>query len=89
MPGNSTVPCRLGGSNSPALRSLSHSSRTAFSASGVRVVIRSSVNFCRVNGGGSVGSTCVGDSFSPGTSEAGASISSIGKIGSPVSRSRT
>ena len=24
MPGNSTVPCRLGGSNSPALRSFSH-----------------------------------------------------------------
>ena len=55
----------LGGSNSPALRSFSHSARTAFVASGVRVVIRSSVNRCRVNGGGSVGSTCDGESFLP------------------------
>ena len=83
------VPCRLGGSNSPRLRSFSHASRTAACAAGVRVVIMSSVNTWRVNGGGSVGSTCVADARSPGTSEAGTFTSCIGKTGVPVSRSRT
>src|SRR5215204_5734886 len=89
MPGNRMVPCRLGGSNSPRLRSFSHASRTAACAAGVRVVIMSSVNTCLVNGGGSVGSTCVADARSPGTSDAGTFTSCIGKIGVPVSRSRT
>ena len=89
MPGKRIVPCVLGGSYSPRFLSLSHSSRTACSAAGVRFVIRSSVNCCRVKGGGSVGSTCVGAACSPSTSEAGGVTVSIGKIGSPVSRSRT
>ena len=71
MPGKRIVPCRLGGSNSPAVRSVRHSSRTACSAAGVRVVTRSSVNLGRVNGGGRVGRSCVVASCSPGTSDGG------------------
>ena len=61
-----------------ALPQLLPRSRTAFSASGVRFVIRSSVNRCRVNGGGSVGSICVVAACSPSTSEAGTVTSFIG-----------
>jgi len=61
----------LGGSNSPSFRIFDHCSRTAFSASAVRFVIKSSVNRWRVNGGGSAGRNCVDETCSPSTSDAG------------------
>ena len=48
-----------------------------------------SVNDCRANGAGLVGNGCVGQLFSPGTSDCGTGRSSIGKIGWPVLRSNT
>src|SRR5688572_19015459 len=43
----------------------------------------------RAYGAGLVGCGCVGDVFSPGTSDCGTGRSSIGQIGSPVARSNT
>jgi hypothetical protein len=40
-------------------------------------------------GAGFVGNGCVGDVFSPGTVDCGTGRSTIGQIGSPVSRSST
>ena len=44
---------------------------------------------CRSNGAGLVGKGCVGLVFSPGTFDCGTGRSSIGQIGSPVSRFST
>ena len=53
-------------------------------ASGVRFVIRSSVNRCRVNGGGSVGSTCDGDELLPfDTWTAGAGLAPSERAAAP------
>ena len=50
----------------------------------------SAVNFCRAKGGGAVGKGCVGQTSSPGTSvRVGTGRSSIGQIGSPVTRLKT
>ena len=47
------------------------------------------MNFCRANAGGFVGTGCVGQDCSPGTSLLGTGRSSIGHSGSPVTRSNT
>ena len=52
-------------------------------------LMSSAVNDCVANGGGVVGNGCVGHACSPGTSLAGTGRSSIGQIGSPVTRSNT
>ena len=49
----------------------------------------STVNACLLNGGGAVGNGCVGQDCSPGMSLFGTGRSSIGQIGSPVTRSNT
>ena len=48
-----------------------------------------SVNDCLTNGKGQSGMGCVFEVCSPTTSEAGKGLSSIGKIGLPVTRSKT
>ena len=60
-----------------------------FSPAGRVRSIEASVNFCRVKGGGFVGKGCVSAARSPFTPPCGTRRSSIGKIGSPVSRSNT
>src|ERR1700687_4236714 len=59
-------------------------------SSGVKS-IRSSgtLNSLRAYAGGLVGNGCVGDVFSPGTSDCGTGRSSIGHPGMPVTRSQT
>src|SRR5688572_31273049 len=47
------------------------------------------VNDCFTKGGGLVGKGCVGHVSSPGISLFGTGRSSIGQIGSPVTRSKT
>jgi hypothetical protein len=44
---------------------------------------------CRSNAGGLVGNGCVAAVRSPGTSLCGTGRSTIGQIGSPVTRSKT
>ncbi len=48
-----------------------------------------SVNDCRANGGGVVGKGCVGQTCSPNGAPCGTGRSSIGQIGSPVTRLKT
>src|SRR5207253_2642309 len=52
-------------------------------------LISSFVNDCFTNGGGFVGKGCVGHVCSPGISLFGVGRSSIGQIGSPVTRLKT
>ena len=61
----------------------------ARSSSGRNGLISFSVKDCRANGGGAVGNGCVGHACSPGMSDFGTGRSSIGQIGSPVSRLNT
>ena len=49
----------------------------------------SAVKVWRANGGATVGKGCVGQDCSPGTSLFGTGRSSIGQIGSPVTRLNT
>ena len=55
--------------------------------SGVKSARSSIVTPWYSNGAGLVGKGCVGDARSPGTSDGGTGRSSIGQIGSPVTRS--
>ena len=52
-------------------------------------LISFSFSDCFAKGGGLVGNGCVGQPCSPGTSLAGTGRSSIGQIGSPVTRLKT
>src|SRR6266849_10783401 len=67
---------------------LTVSSASARSA-GVKLINSSTVTACRAYAGGFVGNGCVGDVFSPGTSDCGTGRSSIGHTGWPVTRSKT
>ena len=58
-------------------------------SSGVKSIRLSSVSSWISSGFGRVGNGCVGDSISPGRSEAATGRSSIGQIGWPVSRLNT
>src|SRR5688572_14209785 len=89
-PGIWTEPRRLGGVNSPSLRQpLKASLSTCCSAAGMCGLMSRSVNDCLANAGGLVGTGCVGDDHSPGTSDCGTGRSSIGHSGSPVLRLNT
>src|SRR5262249_11321060 len=58
--------------------------------SGVKSIKSSgTLTYCLAYAGGLVGNGCVGDVFSPGTSDCGTGRSSIGQTGSPVTRSKT
>src|SRR6267142_6007917 len=57
--------------------------------SGVKLIRSSTPTDCRAYAGGLVGNGCVGDVFSPGTSDCGTGRSSIGHTGWPVTRSKT
>src|SRR5580692_6829238 len=84
------LPRKLGGVNNPSLRELLSSSRiAAFSASVAYGLISFSVKDWRANGGGFVGNGCVGELHSPGTSDWGTTLSSMGHKGSPVIRLNT
>ena len=87
VPGRTSVPSTDGGVNSgPVLNPW-----IAFSAiariSGVKSARSFTVTPWYSNGAGFDGIGCVGDAFSPGTSDGGTGFSSIGQIGFPVARS--
>src|SRR5258706_9958532 len=83
-PGKNNVPRKLGGVNIPFESTLRNFSNTAACALGVRLVIMSSVNVCRVNGGGFTGYGCTGESFSPSTGDAGTLRYFTGNSGFPL-----
>src|SRR5690348_2314347 len=58
-------------------------------SSGVKSIKSSSPMPCRSNAGGLAGNGCVGEYHSPGTSPFATGFSSIGQIGTPVSRFST
>ena len=82
--------CRLlplpakGGSYSAVNLTFSTASRAIRWTSGVRSFRSSTVMPCRSKGAGLVGMGCVGAVHSPGTSDLGTAVSSIGQMGSPV-----
>src|SRR3954468_15970657 len=63
--------------------------RASALSSGVKSIRSSTRPDCRAYAGGLVGNGCVGDVFSPGTSDCGTGFSSIGHTGCPVTRSNT
>ena len=73
----------------PELVLRDHLRRLRPCSSGVKSIRSSSVTPWRSNGAGLVGNGCVGDVFSPGTSDCGTGRSSIGQTGGPVTRSKT
>src|ERR1051325_8305628 len=89
VPGIFKVPLREGGVNSPSylkpLNILTNESPDA-----VEKLERSvTVKYWRQYGLGFTGKGCVGQVSSPGTSEPGTALSSMGNNGSPVSRFST
>src|SRR6185503_9777258 len=88
--GTCTVSLKLMGVKRPLLVAASSRFRNASASSGDRYsLISSAVNACLENGGGVVGYGCVGQLSSPGISDFGTGRSSIGQMGSPVTRSNT
>src|SRR6476659_1909132 len=89
VPGRLKVPLSEGGVNSPSYRKplniLTNESRDATEKSERSLSVMS----WRQYGFGFKGNGWVGQVSSPGTSEAGTGLSSIGNKGSPVSRSST
>lgn len=81
------MPSVLGGTNWPSLRTWRSRARTAERDAGETPVAWPSMKDCRENGGGFTGTGCVAQARSPFRSDAGTRRSSIGKSGSPVSRS--
>ncbi len=76
--------------NSPSLREFASSSRIAACSASVAYGLMSfSVKDWRAKAGGLVGKGWVGELHSPGTSDCGTGRSSMGHIGSPVTRSKT
>ena len=63
--------------------------RACSRSSGVKSIKSSSLRPCISKAGGLVTKGCVGQVFSPGTSDWGTGRSSMGQIGSPVSRLKT
>jgi len=90
-PGIDTVSLNAGGVNSPSLRAFAMRVFQVSRCSAVRMygLISSTVSRCGANGGGAVGNGCVGHAASPGISLEGTRRSSMGHIGSPVTRSNT
>src|SRR6187549_3114026 len=91
-PGMATVSIpTAGGVNRPRLRAFDNRSAHCCRCSGVRTYgLRSpTVRCCGAKAGGLVGNGCVGHECSPGTSLCGTGRSSIGQIGSPVTRLNT
>src|SRR5215216_2520630 len=87
-PGYWMVPPRLEGVKMPSLRWRSISFRHCLRSQGLSPQASSLLSVVGANGCGFVGKGCVGQLWSPGTSDWGTGRSSIGKIGSPVSRLR-
>src|SRR5688572_23777986 len=87
VPGRAIVPSSEGGVNSGPVRK----PWIAFSAiariSGVKSARSFAFEPWYSNGAGFDGIGCVGDAFSPGTSDGGTGFSSIGHTGLPVTRS--
>jgi hypothetical protein len=81
VPGRIMVPCRDGGVKSgPILNSFTASS-AVWRSSGVKSTRSSIVTPWYSNGAGFVGTGCVGEARSPGTSDGGTGCSSIGQTG--------
>src|SRR5689334_3720818 len=91
-PGIATVSMpTAGGTNSPPFRALAMRSVHVARCSAVRMygLISLSVSDCFAKGGGFVGYGWVGHACSPGTSLFSTGRSSMGQIGSPVTRLKT
>src|SRR5688572_13261576 len=90
-PGIDTVSFNAGGVNSPSLRASPMRFFQVSRSSGVRRygLMSLTLSRCGANGGGAVGYGWVGHAASPGISLAGTRRSSMGQIGSPVTRSNT
>src|SRR5918994_5474221 len=90
-PGIEIVSFNAGGVKSPSLRASAIRFFQVSRWSGVRTygLMSLTLSFCGANGGGAVGNGCVGHSTSPGISLLGTRRSSIGQMGSPVTRSNT
>src|SRR2546425_6395305 len=78
-----------GGVKSGPIRYRDTSFTASARSSGVKSMRSSIETPCRSYAGGRVGNGCVGEYHSPGTSPLGTGRSSIGQIGSPVSRLNT
>ena len=92
LPGRCIVSMKSIGVNSPRFLVPRRRSRKASRSSGVMLLkglMSSSVKVSLLNGGTTVGNGCVGQLFSPGMPLIGTGRSSIGQIGSPVTRSNT
>src|ERR1700687_4900769 len=83
--GPSTLLTLPGRNIGPSLKRETACLASAFN-SGVKSMRSPRPTDCRAYAGGLVGNGCVGDVFSPGTSDCGTGRSSIGKIGSPGPR---
>src|SRR3954470_21623009 len=90
-PGIETVSFNDGGVKSPSFRAFVIRAFHVARSSAVRMngLISSAVSFCGARGGGTVGNGWVGHACSPGISLDGPRRSSIGHMGSPVTRSKT
>src|SRR5580765_2736843 len=86
-PGRWIVPATDGGVKTGPVRKLFTASTAIAWISGVKSTRSFSSDPENSNGAGLLGIGCVGDAFSPGTSEAGTGFSSIGHTGLPVTRS--
>src|SRR5687767_7783656 len=87
-----TVHFSLIGVYNPRFTALSNRSMNVARCSAVTLLcglMSSFVKDCFTKGGGLVGNGCVGHVCSPGISLCGTGRSSIGQIGSPVTRSKT
>src|SRR5688572_23418458 len=89
VPGTFRDPCTEGGVKSPSYLKLLKSLRRESFEDGEKSATSSIVMNCLAYGAGFNGKGCVGEASSPGTSDAGTSLSSTGNSGLPVSRSST
>src|SRR5262245_13765465 len=87
VPGRVIVPCTDGGVNNGPVLKPSIALTAIARISGVKSTRSSTVAPCCSNGSGLLGTGCVGDAFSPGTSDGGTARSTIGHTGLPLVRS--
>src|SRR6185369_639508 len=89
QPGTTMDPFCDGGVNRGPYEYFEINLRASSRIFGVKSIRSSVFSPWRSNAAGFVGNGCVGEAFSPGTSEAATGRSSIGHTGFPVTRSKT
>src|SRR5260221_6541114 len=87
-PGNIQTPSLLGGVKGALYLILLNFSINSLFVSGSRLATSSGPKCWRAKGSGRVGIGCVGQASSPARSDTGTGLSSTGKMGSPVVRSK-